>query len=53
MFYDGWRQYLGEAALRSAAARELAPATRGDWMAGRGRKRDMATGPVGNVNLTW
>ena len=43
---SGWRQYLGEAALRSAAARELVPAAHGDGPDGHGRERDMATGPA-------
>ena len=45
-FVGGWRQYLGEAALRSAAARELVPAAHGDGPDGHGRERDMATGPA-------
>ena len=48
---SGWRQYLGEAALRSAAARELVPAARGDGPDGHGRKRDMATGPAHATQL--
>ena len=43
---DGWRQYLGEAASRSAAARELVPSACGDRPDGHGRERDMTTGPV-------
>ena len=50
---SGWRQYLGEAALRSAAARELVPAARGDGPDGHGRERDMATGPAKQLAIGY